>query len=420
LLEGSLARHADLDGDEPVERLLLGLLAYERALLGEPAAGPVAMARRALAGGVLLADQGGISTAFMMVVCVLLVGDELDEARKEIESGLADARSRGDALDFAMASGFRSHAALRAGDVAVAEADGRSALNLALDLGVGLLVPMFAAYLVEALVEAGQLDEADAVVHATGLDGELPFDIFSALFIHLAIGRLLLARGRSQAAVERLMLCTSVEERWGSITPAVVPWRSWAAIAMGPGARAAELAAEDLRRARATCTGRSIGIALHAAAMATEGGGRERLLREAVSTLEDSPDRLSHARALAELGAELRSAGRPADAQRELRKALDIAHRSGAGLVESRCRSELRATGARPRRPAITGPAALTESERRVAVLAARGLSNVEIAQSLFVTIKTVEGHLAHCYRKLAITSRHQLVVALDELLAPR
>jgi DNA-binding NarL/FixJ family response regulator len=129
--------------------------------------------------------------------------------------------------------------------------------------------------------------------------------------------------------------------------------------------------------------------------------------------LAESPDRLSHARALAELGAELRGAGRSADAQEPLRASLDMAHRHGARLVEERARNELREAGARPRRTALSGPGALTESERRVAELAARGLSNVEIAQSLFVAIKTVEGHLARAYKKLGIASRRDLAGAL-------
>jgi len=52
-------------------------------------------------------------------------------------------------------------------------------------------------------------------------------------------------------------------------------------------------------------------------------------------------------------------------------------------------------------------------SERRVAQLAAGGLSNREIAQQLFVTTRTVEGHLTHAYQKLAITTREQFPDAL-------
>jgi DNA-binding CsgD family transcriptional regulator len=61
----------------------------------------------------------------------------------------------------------------------------------------------------------------------------------------------------------------------------------------------------------------------------------------------------------------------------------------------------------------LTGLESLTASERRVAKLAAEELSNKEIAQALFVTVKTVEVHLSNVYRKLDIGSRRQLGAAL-------
>ena len=67
-------------------------------------------------------------------------------------------------------------------------------------------------------------------------------------------------------------------------------------------------------------------------------------------------------------------------------------------------------TRARSCSPAL---AALTASERRVAQMAAKDLSNKEIAQALFVTVKTVEQHLGRVYRKLDIGSRKQLGAAL-------
>jgi DNA-binding CsgD family transcriptional regulator len=78
-----------------------------------------------------------------------------------------------------------------------------------------------------------------------------------------------------------------------------------------------------------------------------------------------------------------------------------------------RAREELAATGARPRRIMLVGVDALTASERRVAQLAADGLTNVAIAQALFVTQKTVESHLRSSYQKLAIGSRKELDIAL-------
>ena len=72
--------------------------------------------------------------------------------------------------------------------------------------------------------------------------------------------------------------------------------------------------------------------------------------------------------------------------------------------------SELERVGGRPAGP----PGELTPSERRVAELAARGLTNKEIAQALFVSVHTVEVHLSHSYAKLGVRSRSQLARAID------
>ena len=102
-----------------------------------------------------------------------------------------------------------------------------------------------------------------------------------------------------------------------------------------------------------------------------------------------------------------------AESREILRPALDLAHRCGALALTERTHAELIAAGGRPRRPVLSGLDSMTPSERRVAQLAAAGLPNREIAQHLFITARTVEGHLTHAYRKLDITSREQLPAAL-------
>ena len=56
---------------------------------------------------------------------------------------------------------------------------------------------------------------------------------------------------------------------------------------------------------------------------------------------------------------------------------------------------------------------ALTETERRLAELAASGLSNHEVAERAFVSVKTVESNLTRVYRKLGVRSRVGLANAL-------
>jgi DNA-binding NarL/FixJ family response regulator len=97
-----------------------------------------------------------------------------------------------------------------------------------------------------------------------------------------------------------------------------------------------------------------------------------------------------------------------------LREALDISHRCGAQRIEQRARDELLAAGGRPRRPSIRGRDALTARELRVGELAAGGATNRQIAQTLFVTPRTIEHHLGSVYSKLGIRSRTELADALE------
>ena len=132
--------------------------------------------------------------------------------------------------------------------------------------------------------------------------------------------------------------------------------------------------------------------------------------------IASSPARLEHASARADLGAALRRANRRSEASDQLRRALELATLCGAARLAARAETELRATGARPRRIALRGIESLTPGERRVAELAAHGPTNREIAQALFVTPRTVEVHLTNAYRKLGIGSRSELAAALSAL----
>jgi len=137
-------------------------------------------------------------------------------------------------------------------------------------------------------------------------------------------------------------------------------------------------------------------------------------LREAVRTLADAGARLEQARALVELGSALFARGEVAPAREALAAGLDLADRCGALALCRRARSELVAAGARPRRNARRGPHALTPGERRTVLMAAEGMTNREIAQALFVSVKTVEGQLAAAYPKLGVHTRRELAGALS------
>ena len=162
--------------------------------------------------------------------------------------------------------------------------------------------------------------------------------------------------------------------------------------------------AEELALADRAGFARPRGVALRASGLL--GGGDEgiEMLRESVAVLADSPARYEYACSLVELGAALRRAGRRAEAAEPLQSGMELAHRCGAERLVERARDELLAADTRPRKIVGFGFAQLTASERRIVRLAAEGRSNPEIAQVLFVSVKTVETHLSGAYRKLGLS----------------
>jgi DNA-binding CsgD family transcriptional regulator len=184
-------------------------------------------------------------------------------------------------------------------------------------------------------------------------------------------------------------------------------------LATGDRSGADALVAEAAELAEAWGTPRGLGIALHA--QARTGGGRDAIdmLRRATDLLAQSPARFEEAKARVSLGAALRRAGYRVESREPLRAGYELARRCGADGLAERARAELRASGIRVRREVATGADSLTPSERRIAGMAAAGLSNPEIAQELFLTVKTIEMHLTRSYRKLDIRGRSDLARAL-------
>ena len=179
------------------------------------------------------------------------------------------------------------------------------------------------------------------------------------------------------------------------------------------GARA--LVEEELPLAEAFGTHRAIGMALHAAGLLEHGEARVQALKHATEELARSQSRLEYAEALYDYGATLRRANRRTEARTPLQAALAIAREARAAPLRDRAAQELMATGARVSRPGVTGVDALTASEHRIASMAAAAMTNRDIAQALFVTVKTVEVHLGHVYHKLNLTRRTQLAATLGD-----
>ncbi len=266
-------------------------------------------------------------------------------------------------------------------------------------------------------MEQGRLDEAEAALARVARGRSLP-DGVRLLYLRDSSARLRILRGDLAGGVAELLDAGRRFEAMGSHNPAFIAWRSPAALALlqlGERDEARSLATEELELARVWGAPRALGAALRAAGLIEGGEEGLALLEEAVQVLSDSPAKLEHAKARTELGAALRRANRRSEAREHLRQAVELATICGATPVAARADSELLATGARPRRIALSGVASLTPSERRVAQMAAEGPTNREIAQALFVTQRTVEVHLTSIYRKLGISSRSQLATALAE-----
>jgi DNA-binding CsgD family transcriptional regulator len=175
------------------------------------------------------------------------------------------------------------------------------------------------------------------------------------------------------------------------------------------------LAAEQLRLAETWGTPRALGAARRTAGLLVGGAEGIERLEQAREALAGSGAELSRALVLTDLGAALRRANSRAAARPVLAEALELARACGAGPLAERAHTELWATGSRPREPLRKGLDSLTPSELRIARLAAVGCSNAEIAQQLFITVKTVEMHLSRSYRKLGLSSRGELTGALAD-----
>jgi DNA-binding CsgD family transcriptional regulator len=139
------------------------------------------------------------------------------------------------------------------------------------------------------------------------------------------------------------------------------------------------------------------------------------LLAEALELAESTPRRPVIARVLTSYGAALRRVERVPEARDALYRAVDMAEEMGMERLRERAHRELVLAGGRPRRTRTSGPRSLTAAQQQVARLAADGRSNRQIAEDLFVTIKTVETHLGAIYRKLGIATRDDLAGVLGE-----
>jgi DNA-binding CsgD family transcriptional regulator len=399
---------ASADRGGAAGRPLMLLLAALDANRGERLGEIVARVERGLDDGRFLADEHGHAWALPQALMALMYVDELDRAAALADAMVRDARAQASVRGYIAAGGMRMHIRAQAGDLAGTAGDLPNLLALAQETSMLLGIPSALRYAFDAILERPELADLEALAEQVELPPGFAGTVSGAYMLEVR-GRLKLARGDADAAAALLRRAGETYAALSFRNPVFYAWRSWLALAVG-GAEGRALVADELADARRTGLPRAIGVALRTIGILDDDVDT---LREAVDVLAGSPARLEHARALVELGSALRRANQRLAAREPLRAGLDAARRCGAIRLAERAAIELRAAGARPRREVLSGPDALTASERRTAEMAAAGLSNPEIAQALFVTIKTVEGHLSGAYRKLEVRSRTELPTAL-------
>jgi len=232
-------------------------------------------------------------------------------------------------------------------------------------------------------------------------------------------------RGELCAAVNEMDLASAHFARIprllepGNDNPDLLPWRTAAALAavrLGRRVEGTALAREHLTLAGAAGAAYPTALGLRTLATVDAHTDRASLLRQALDELDGVPAARLKAQIQTDLAGLLLLAGGPSDAPEGLallRAAETYAGNENLWPLLGRVRRLLGRMGEDPQPVLGETLASLTAAEQRVARLAATGLTNREIADQLVVTVKAVEWHLSHVYRKLGIHSRGSLAAAL-------
>lgn len=389
------------------ESVLAAAASYDWMYRGGTAEECAGLALRALEGASAMEVDTGLT---WVVANVVIDAAERPEAQQYWERALARSHNQGSMFGVLTIHLWRGFTQLRYGELPAAEESLRAGIEQ-ITLLSGATLSYTHGLLCSTLLEQGRVDEAAAALHEI----ERPTGVSDGTLLwRSAEIELLLARREWEpalaAAREHAELCD-----WRR-NPAFAQSLSFQARALaGLGRDEEAIAAIDEAIALAEHWGApgAIGRVLRVRGEIRGAEGLEDLER-AVALLEQSPMQLELAKALAALGAARRRDREPKEAREPLRRAYELAEVCGATELANTVRTELHASGARPRGSALKGPESLTPSERRVTEMAVEGMTNKEIAQALYVTPKTVEVHLSNAYRKLEIGSRRELAGALS------
>jgi DNA-binding CsgD family transcriptional regulator len=369
---------------------------------------------RAIGDGALLDEEGPESPLYALTAYALVASDRLLLAEAEMTRGLAAARAQGSSGGAGMALAMRGIARMRLGLLGDAEADGLAACGAAAESGGRLRAltrAVAVGVVVDARAERGDDAGAFGILAEHGFAGDLGGA--AELPALLPRARAHLAAGRAGAALADAQRASGAFERYPALALDAAPVIALAHTTLGDRPAAIAVGRAMLQRARVAGIPSALACALRVLGLAHGDVAGIAMLEEAIGRLECSPASLERAYCLVALGMLARRAGQRSRALEVLRGGADLAQRLGAIVLAQRAREHLLVLGARPRRLAFTGAEALTASERRAAQLAAAGRTNREIAQELYLSIKTVESHLARGFRKLGIRSRTELASVL-------
>ena len=404
-----------LTDDAPAE--VLSIRAYVAGVTGESAVDVETFARRALDS--IDPNDPMLPVWFHLPVAALSMIDRIDLSTDVLDRTLTPARKAGAPAQVGVMLFQRGINGYRSGDLDDAESDARAALDVCIEHHLRYILPAPLSVLVDVLRERDALADGEALLAEHGYTSGDRQGIFDLLLV-ASRARLRGAQGRWEEAVQELTSGWERAMRAGCGSPGFIAWEAGLAEALAMCGRvreAADHARHAIDEAVAIGIGRPHAEALRALALAAPDVG-ERALRDAAGLFKALGARLEEARtaATAAYAVSLGHAGGTADM---LTQGLWLAERCGATRLAGQLRSDLRSQGMRTKLRPVAGVGALTASERRVAALAAAGRTNKEIAQELFVTVKTVETHMARTFQKLGISSRGELRESLSDRPEP-
>ena len=351
-------------------------------------------------------------TAAAALLVTLICGERLVAADAWCKKLIAESASRRAPAWQALFTALRAEVALRRGELPAARALARAALSSIQVKGWGIAIGVPLGTLLRAEIALGNTDET--IDHLRVPMPEAMFQSPVGLLVVHARSKYQYAMGRHEAALESFLAIGRQMQQWGVDSPGFVPWRGDAAFAaarLGRHELARELAGEQLGRL-ASDQLRLRAMSLRALAESSEAGQRVELLRDAARLARSSSDRLELALCLAALGQALRISGEHVKGRMLSRKAFAQAKQCGVMNPAQLLLGDTPDRMITDEPPDFAGRSdadALSRAESRVAVLAAKGLSNRQIASTLSVTVSTVEQHLTHVYRKLRVKQRSEL-----------